>query len=342
MAEVGKTDVFERLYMEKFRAFAAKFGEFVAYERDRGARDLGLHLTHKLSSGKERLSSALCWFQMKGIMAASFSKKAFEKGDEVKLSLDVGHLRYWFLQPIPTYLVVYIESVDTFLIQNIQDYVAKTWGKAILTLDQKTTTVSISKNSVLDEQAFNLLLTKSDIKEWVRALETDEESARLCRRDYDLIWHFGTAVDRKVKHRVDYWNWQSKTRDQFFIQEKPIEGEGDWETLREHWQLQSGASDLEDTYPYLEFFALEDVDEENFWGEEEAEDSPILTISNGDVVVGVNCANEYFEFVLGARLNELGQQLFESVSTLEKVGLIEITRGISEWVSIAPWHHRAV
>jgi hypothetical protein len=342
MSDVGKTDVFERLYTEKFRAFAANFGEFVAYERDRGARDLGLHLTHKLSSGKERLSSALCWFQMKGIMAASLAKRAFEKTDEVKLSLEVKHLRFWFLQPIPTYLVVYIESADTFLVQNIQEYVAKAWGKEILTLNQKTATVSVSKTSLLDEQAFNLLLTKSDIKEWVRALETDELSVRLCRRDYDLIWHFGTAADRKVKHRVDYWNWQSKTRNQFFIQEKPIEGEGGWETLREHWQPQSGTSDLEDAYPYLEFFAPDDSDEEDFWGDEEAEGSPTLTLSNDDVIVGVDCASEYFEFVLGARLNELGQQLFESVLTLEKVGLIEITRGISEWVSIAPWHHRAV
>ncbi len=275
-------------------------------------------------------------------MAATLSKKAFEKTDEVKLSLEVSHLRYWFLQPIPTYLVVYIESADTFLIQNIRDYVAKTWGKAILTLNQKTATVSISKNSVLDEQAFNLLLRQSDVNEWVRALETDEESAQLCRRDYDLIWHFGTAPDRKVKHRVNFWNWQSKTRNQFFIQEKPIDGKGDWETLREHWQLQSRASDLEEAYPYLEFFALEDVDEEESWGDEEAEDAPVLALSNGDVTVGVDCAGEYFEFVLGVRLNELGQRLFESVSTLEKVGLIEIRRGIKEWVSIAPWHHREV
>jgi hypothetical protein len=342
MADVGKTDVFERLYTERFRAFAAEFGEFVAYERDRGARDLGLHLTHKLSSGKERLSSALCWFQMKGIMASSLPKKAFEKADEVKLSLEVKHLRYWFLQPMPTYLVVYVESAAIFLIQNIQDYVAKTWGKAILTLAQKTATVSISRNSVLDEQAFDLLLTRSDIKEWVRALETDEESARLCRRDYDLIWHFGTATDRKVKHRVDYWNWQSKARDQFFIQESPIGGKDDWQTLREHWQLQSGVSDLEDAYAYLEFLALENAEDDEMWDDEDAEDSPILTLSNGDVVVGVDCGGEFFQFVLGARLNELGQQLFESVSTLEKVGLIEITRGIREWVSIAPWHHRAV
>ena len=52
MIIVGKTDAFERKYMGKFRHFAGQFGEFVNYENDRGARDIGLHLTHRLQSGK--------------------------------------------------------------------------------------------------------------------------------------------------------------------------------------------------------------------------------------------------------------------------------------------------
>ena len=107
MAVVGQNDAFERRYMEKFRAFASEFGEFVTYERDRGARDIGIHLTHKLRSGQERMSSALCWFQMKGIMAKRLSVDSFESGSHITLSLQVTHLRYWFLQPMPTYLAVY-------------------------------------------------------------------------------------------------------------------------------------------------------------------------------------------------------------------------------------------
>lgn len=340
MVKVGKTDAFERRYMQKFRAFAGEFGEFVAYDRDRGARDLGLHLTRKLASGEEHLSSALCWFQMKGLMSPSLSKTAFENADEVKVALEVRHLRYWYLQPMPTYLVVYVESADVFLIQNIQDYVARTWGRAIFTLDQKTATVSIPKRSVLDEQAFNLILVRSDIAEWVKALETDEQSARLCRRDYDLIWHFGTAKARKVEHRVVYWNWQSKTRDQIFIKERPRKAKAQWGDLREHWQLQAG-SDLENTYPYLEFFALDDTDDDS-WGWDKETGRPVLVLTNGEQFTGEDCAGEYFEYVLGVRLNKLGEQLFESVSGLEKVGLIQITPGKKEWISIAPWHHRAV
>lgn len=95
MAKIGMTDVFERQYLAKFRAFAANFGEFVSYERDRGVRDIGLHLTHKLKAGSERMSGARCWFQMKGIMKTTLSKTEFEKQGEIKISLSVDHLKYW-------------------------------------------------------------------------------------------------------------------------------------------------------------------------------------------------------------------------------------------------------
>ena len=134
MLTIGATDTFERDYMQRFRAFAGRFGEFVSYERDRGARDIGLHLTHTLASGKERLSTALCWFQMKGIMASTLPKSVFEKASVVQLSLDVVHLQYWFLQPTPTYLVVYVQSAEIFLVTNVQELVEKKWGKSILAL----------------------------------------------------------------------------------------------------------------------------------------------------------------------------------------------------------------
>ena len=60
MLEIGETDVFEQAYMAKFKNFAAKFGEFVTYERDRAARDIGLHLTKPRRGGKKQVSSTLC------------------------------------------------------------------------------------------------------------------------------------------------------------------------------------------------------------------------------------------------------------------------------------------
>ena len=344
MLVVGKTDAFERLYMEKFRAFASQFGEFVKYEHDRGARDIGLHLTRKLKSGQERLSTALCWFQMKGIMASTLSAKQFEKKKgEITISLEVGHLRYWYLQPMPTYLVVYIESVDMFLVMNVQDYTVKRWGKKILTLNQKTVAVSIPKDSLLDEQAFNLILTKSDVEEWKKVLGTNEKDVTICVRDYDLIWHLGTAAARKVEHKVVFMDWQSKTRSQFYIQERPHHGKEECHTLREHWQYMMNVFDLEGAYPYIEFYSLED-DSEDSWFTEDDEESevPPVTLSNGDVVCGQNASYEYFEYQMGMRLNDIGEEMFQWVRNLAEVGLVEITPGKSEMISVAPWHSRAI
>jgi hypothetical protein len=341
MLEVGNTDVFERGYTQKFRDFTSGFGEFVAYERDRGARDLGLHLTHRLTSGKERLSSALCWFQLKGIRTSTLSSKQFEQADGVKLRLDVKHLQYWFLQPMPTYLVTYIESKDLFLILNIQDYVAKRWGKDVLTLAEATATVTVPTDSVLDEQAFNLILVKSDIAEWRKAIEADEDSVWLCRRDYGVIWHLGTAQQRAVIHRVVFLDWQTKTRGQFYIQERSADGIGRWVDLREHWQFMMTVYGLARAYPYIEFVSNEESATFQVSDEDESE-CPTLTLSNGDVVVGENCCNEYFRYVMGVRLNDLGLALYDSVAMLATIGLIEITPGRKEVISVAPWHRRDV
>lgn len=341
--EVGKTDAFEREYMAKFRGLAAKYGEFVAYERDRGARDIGLHLVEPRASGSERVTAALCWFQMKGIMATTLSADDFEAADEISISLDVHHLRFWFLQPMPTYLAIYIESVDKFLVLDIQAYVAETRGSGIMTLDQKTATVAVSTESVLDGQAFNLILTKSDIEEWTKALEADEEDVKLCRRDYDLIWHLGTAGERGVEHGVYMMDWISKMRGQLYIYEKPVGGgEDDHTVLREHWQYLMNVNGLEDDYPYLEFHGDYDEDEESLYDEDDYDDSILVTFKNGSVAKGENAANEYYSLEFGATLNDLGKELFETVKNLAEIELIEITPGKSEWVSVAPWHARSV
>lgn len=331
MIVVGKTDVFERKYMEKFRAFASGFGEFINYEHDRGARDIGLHLTHPLSSGKERLSTALVWFQMKGVMSTTLPVKEFEKLEKLTIPLNVNHLRYWYLQPMPTYLALYIESVDKFFILNITRFVKDKWGRDILTLDQTTATVEVPVESELDSQAFSLILKENDINEWKKALGNDGENIDVCYRDYDLIWHLGTAEERNVTHGLEFWDWQSKTRGQLYIYE--IGGDNK-EVLREHWQYMMTIHGLERAYPYIDFFANEDDENDDWWDDDN--EVPDITLSNGDVISGVNAAYEYFAYECGMRLNDIGKQLFEWVQFLSHVGLIEITPGKSEFISIAP------
>ena len=340
MIVVGKTDAFERKYMEKFRAFAADFGEFVNYEHDRGARDIGLHLTHALSSGKERVSTALVWFQMKGVMASTLPANEFEKSKKLTISLNVNHLRYWYLQPMPTYLALYVESVDKFFILNLTRYVRDKWGRDILTLDQTTASVEVPVESELDEQAFRLILQANDVEEWKKALGSESENVDVCYRDYDLIWHLGTADERHVTHELEFWDWQSKTRGQLYIYEI---GESGKEVLREHWQYMMNIHDLESSYPYIEFFAMEDDEGDDWWDDDdEGNEVPDITLSNGDVISGVNASYEYFAYECGMKLNDVGKELFEWVQFLSNAGLIEITPGKSELISIAPWHGRAV
>lgn len=335
---VGVTDAFERRYIEKFRVIISDFGEIVKYEYDRGARDIGLHLTQKLTSGKERLSSSFCWFQLKGFMKDTLSEEEFGNKQHVSLSLEVNHLKYWYLQPIPTHLVVYVESVDTFLIMNVSKYVAEKWGKDILTLNQKTATVHVPKLSILDEHVFRIILAQGNIQEWKKALGSDEKSTSICHRDYDLIWHLGTAKNRAVEHQIYFMEWQSKARSQFYIQEKALDGTDGWHTLREHWQSMMTIGDLEESYPYIEFSA-EGVDDD--WCDDE-DDNPTHVLSNGEIIYGYDCSREYFKYVMSVRLNKLGNKLFKWVNELEKIGLIEITPGKSEIISVAPWNRRDV
>ena len=343
MLIVVKTDNFERKYMEKFRSFSAQFGEIISYERDRGGRDIGIHLTHKFKSGKERLSTAICWFQMKGIMASTMSSSDYEMKKEIPISLKVNHLRFWYLQPVPTYLAIYIECVDHFLILNVKDYVTRSWGRKILTLDQITATVRVSKESLLDEQAFRLILSKCDLEEYQKALGVESHEVHFCVRDYNLIWHLGTAEEREVEHRIVFWDWQSKTRAQFYIQERAVGSDENWITLREHWQYMMEISDLQNAYPYLEYSADEDRECALSWEYEDQEYGPVnITLPNGDVIIGEDAAGEYFLYEMRVKLNEIGGQAFVWVKHLKKLGFVELNTEMKEVISIAPWHGRDV
>lgn len=288
---------------------------------------------------------------MKGVMASSVSRKEIERTKEVRLSLQVEHLRHWFLDKEPTQLVVYVESIDEFLVLNLQDYISRTWGRSILTLDQKSTTVVVPAYSVLDEQAFSILLRYADIAQWTRALDADYDDIRLVRRAFDTIYTIGTAERRNVEHGISWRKWISKTRDELRVLERPAGlddmADENWRVIHEHWQ--HGGIDPEESYPFLELFAIEEYDPLTFtnrWGEEElVEDGMTITLLNRDKIFGENFANEYYEFLFGARLNDYGHKLFGYVMVLQKIGLLELNDDSSKkgsFISIAPWHSRLV
>ena len=336
MAEIGASDSFERIYTQKFRNLTARLGEFVMYERDRGVRDIGIHLTTKLPTGSERLTTALLWFQLKGIMATTLTSAQFNSATSVALPLAVGHLRYWYLQPVPTYLVVYVECIETFLVLNVSEYVASTWGNAILRLDQKTATVRIPKDSILDDQAFRLIAQRHDIEEWKKALGTDNDQMGVCYRDYNLISSLGSVDARCVSHSLEFWDWQSKARGQLYVVE--IDDQRNRIVLREHLQYMMSIDDLGDAYPYLELYALED---DKLWADDELE-APSISLPNGDVVYGTDAAGEYFHYEFGIRLNDVGRDMLHWIRFLSDVGLVEIRENAQEFLSVAPWHGRSV
>lgn len=356
MAIIGKTDEFEHKYKEKFRAFAAQFGHFVTYERDIAKRDIGLHLKEPLPSGEAKLTSCLCWFQLKGIMAGTLPEDEAKGASAFKYRLKVEDLRFWFLQPMPTYLALYVESIDKFFILNLQKYVEEKWGRNILTLNQKTVDVEVSAGSPLDDEAFALILRKSTVEEWTKAMSADESHVRLCERDYNVIWRIGTAANRKVEHRFEIFDWRSKTRGEVHIEERAVGGaDDDWETVRDHWQFMLQATGVEDMYPYLKFtvdeenegYSGDDVDEldedgyRNSW-EDDGEYRPSFKLKNGQVVLGEDCSGEYHLYDIVPELNGLGLSLFNLIQTLIDVKFIEIALDSGEFISVAPWHHRQV
>jgi len=334
---IGISDSFERKYTEKFRSFASHYGEFVHYERDRGARDIGLHFIKPLPSGKEEITASLCWFQLKGIMETTLSKEKYDQEDEIRIRLKVDHLKFWFRQPNPTYLVVYIGSKDLFLIINIQNYIEEKWGKNILLNEKKTVSINIPKTSILDDQAFSIIIRNGEIEEWKKALEGDTESIKLCNRDYSLIWRIGKAKERKTRHRLVYWDWQSKTRSQWYIQEM---SKGKWLNIRQHWEFMTNISNLRDSYPYLEFYLNENY--EDYWEEDDEDSVPSYILDDGTKIRGINCFDEYYEYKFSIRLNEYGRQLFEFVEILGKMKLIDIDESTTDFLSTAPWNSRDV
>jgi hypothetical protein len=254
------------------------------------------------------------------------------------------------------YLGLYIESRDRFFILNLQKYVEEVWGRNILTLDQDTAEVEVLTGSVLDASALRIILRESTIESWSRALSVGENDIRLCQRDYKMIWKIGTATERRVEQRFEIYDWQSKTRGEVHIQERPA-GTKDWAIIRNHWQLGLQATDVEEMYPYLDFTPqdegtdrTEEYDEDGDlvyspFGSYEDDYEPTFRLKNGLVAAGKDCAGKFHLYYILPELNEMGRSLFSLIETLRNIKFIEISESKDddgEFISVAPWHSRQV
>ncbi len=150
---IGDSDQFEGAYTQEFKALACKQGEFVLYERDRAAIDLGVHLTRPATSGRE-LSHTRIWFQLKGIRATTLPRAEYDQLSEISLQVRLDHLKFWFASAEPIYLALYVECVNKFLVEDIQEIVCRRWGEEFLRPDcfppgQELVTIRLGKDTEL-------------------------------------------------------------------------------------------------------------------------------------------------------------------------------------------------
>jgi hypothetical protein len=154
MLQVGAPDQFEREYTAKLKALLVPHGQLVAYESDRAALDLGLHLYGRVTSVESLLSHVRVWFQAKGIRASTLAAHRIAEAESIAVSdLRTDHLLYWFAHPEPVYLVLYVEAIDGFFAEDIRHLVDQRgglpWLKG-LTREQKTTTLRIPMAATLE------------------------------------------------------------------------------------------------------------------------------------------------------------------------------------------------
>ncbi len=163
MAGMSDHDQFENRYMARFEALLSEHGLVVQYRHDRVGIDTGLHMfapditpaTSPTSSSPYwyPLASRV-WFQLKGKHASTLTAQAFATESRVSVAVDVDHLKYWFAAPEPIYLVVYVESVDTFIGADVREIVDQRWGSefysAMAAHQGAAITVHVPTDAVID------------------------------------------------------------------------------------------------------------------------------------------------------------------------------------------------
>jgi Domain of unknown function (DUF4365) len=162
MAGMSSHDQFENRYMARFEALLSEHGLVVEYQRDRAGIDTGLHLfapdtaptsTNSAGSHWHPLTSRV-WFQLKGKHTSTTTARDFATAPHIPVTVDVDHLKYWFAAPEPVYLVVYIESVDTFIGTDVRELIERRRGPgfypAMETRQGATITVHVPTDAIID------------------------------------------------------------------------------------------------------------------------------------------------------------------------------------------------
>jgi hypothetical protein len=161
-------EVFEDEYTDLFVSRFRRRGVTVKYERDRGARDIGIHLT---APGSLDLSDVRVWFQLKGLHSRTLSAERLAQAASVPVSLDVEDIKKWYAAPEAVYIVVYLEARNEFIAEDLRDLVDQefadwkgTFASKMEGLSQKTVTLHVSTDSVFDEAMIRGLLRHKSMR----------------------------------------------------------------------------------------------------------------------------------------------------------------------------------
>lgn len=336
--KIGSNDDLEISYMAKFRQMASEFGVFTEYERDRAARDIGLHFTQETHDGGRLVTPSLVWFQMKGITSEHLPADKFKILEEISLSLETKHLTFWHILPEPTYLVVYVECEDKFYVIDVKEYIKNKWGDKILSSNQKSHTVKINKKNSLDKHAFGLILRNNLVRILKERFNGESSETRIFLRDSQIIKELRSSRENGTKIRMRVIKWMSKMRTEVYFEMEDKE-QSSWKIFRTHWEF--SLQDIQKEFPYLDISVdsrnefTDYNDESDLYGREN-----LLELPNGQISEAVD-TGEMFEHFLNIKLNDTGNVWANTLDILERSEIISVPKGAT-FVSVAPWHSRDV
>ena len=329
--KIAANEDFEHRYTQAFRDFAASFGIFVTYERDRGTRDIGLHFTQYKKTGSKLVTPVLVWFQLKGIKRSQLSLQKYTKDKKLSISLRTNHLRFWYVAPQPTYLVIFVECAQEFLVANIQKLIRDEWGANILHSEQASHSVQIAINNKLDMHAMQLILRKNLIPILRHQMSDGGEDAEIFFRDSSFVMSLFDARRKHRKCRARVIKYMSKMRTEVYFE---VYHHSQWHTLHSHWEFL--LESFTESFPYLDL-SLPDDKDQDLWEDDEHGGDESLELPNGQVSVAEY--GEMMEHILDIELNEIGVAWAKTLETLDAAEVLAVDRGPT-FVSVAPFHHR--
>lgn len=210
MVGMGEHDELENRYLPQFEALLSRSGVVIAYRHDRAGIDTGLHLfaqSEKTTPKGEarpywRALASRVWFQLKGIHASTLPAADFAHADQVTVKVGVDHLKFWFASPEPVYLVVYVESVDTFLGIDVRELVERQWGGdfyAFLRDRGGDVSVHIPTEAVMSPERIAAMVSH-------RSMRIDGPAFR--GRPLAIAWTL-SAPCSSLRHLTFGWRWST-------------------------------------------------------------------------------------------------------------------------------------